>query len=525
MKGFTMPFDARKFTALYDQFLQIDFTGTERRLRPPLANARDVRAATAKGAPHLPLIYRQNFHQPMDARLANLLKQLQQDVKNGDKTAGEALARLESFYAPIYQHGANVTSVKAGPQLRRFLAVVSNLFRSFADHDKRAAAGVNLVTSTPPLAFFQSDSGDGPSGQGPYTIESDLMKQHFGIEIGIVSLPATYRDHPVIWSVLSHEVCGHDVVHADAGLLQEMTAAAQALLAPDFAPRKRLDHATLNALIWSYWMDEAAADVYGALNMGPAFAPSLAAFLAAFRGRLDMAIHGAKGPAKPVVSTGALQRDAEGGDHIMEDHPIDLLRVYLVLGAVEAMTRLDKAKRDAYVAAIEEIARLVAGDATSVHLEGIVNLAPGMRVPVRADIPVDVAADAARKVGRMIATQKFKALNGHSIQDIETWDDADEAAAEAIAALIAKDQSIVAHGDDAQLLAGATLALLQQAELYDKAQALLNSALDDSFRTDPIWRGLSADHAFPPHVFRKPKPQDKVAAARVKPAATKKRKR
>jgi hypothetical protein len=516
-----MPFDLKKFTALYDQFLQIDFTGTERRLRPPLASATDVRAATAKGAPHLPLLYQQNFHQPMDGKLAGLLEALKQDVRNGDKTEAEALARLESFYAPIYQHGANVTPVKAGPQLRRFLAVVSNLFRSFADHDKRAAAGVNLVTSTPPLAFFQSDSGDGPSGQGPYTIESDLMHQHFGIEIGIVSLPATYRDHPVIWSVLSHEVCGHDVVHADPGLLKEMTLAAQTLLAPDFAPRKRLDHATLNALIWSYWMDEAAADVYGVLNMGPAFAPSLAAFLAAFRAGLDMAIHGTKRPARPAVSTGALQRDAEGGDHIMEDHPIDLLRIYLVLGAIEAMTKLDKVKRDAYVAAIEEIARLVAGEATTVHLEGIVNLAPSMRVSVNEDLPIDVAADAARKVGRMIATQKFKALNHHSIQDIETWDDADEAAAEAIAALIAKNQSIVAHGDDAQLLAGATLALLREAELFDKAQTLLNDALDDSFRTDPIWRGISADHVFPPRVFRKPKPAAKVAAARAKRPAAK----
>ena len=51
-----MPFDPGKFTALYDQLLQIDFTGTERRLRPPLASAKDVRAATAKGAPHLPLL-------------------------------------------------------------------------------------------------------------------------------------------------------------------------------------------------------------------------------------------------------------------------------------------------------------------------------------------------------------------------------------------------------------------------------------------------------------------------------------
>ena len=46
-----MLIDLIKFTALYDQFLKIDFTGNVRGIRPPLANARQVRAATGKGAP------------------------------------------------------------------------------------------------------------------------------------------------------------------------------------------------------------------------------------------------------------------------------------------------------------------------------------------------------------------------------------------------------------------------------------------------------------------------------------------
>ena len=53
-----------------------------------------------------------------------------------------------------------------------------------------------------------------------------------------------------------------------------------------------------------------------------------------------------------------------------------------------------------------------------------------------------------------------------------------------------------AHG------AGATLALLQKAELYDDVQRLLNDALDDSFRTDPVWRGLTPSHVFAPGVFK-----------------------
>jgi len=512
-----MPINLQEFTELYDQFLKIDFTGTTSGIRPPLKSEKDVRAATAKGAPFLPLIYQQNFHAPMDAALPQLILKLKHDVQTGEKTAEEATTRLEQFYAPIYQHGPKVASVNAGPQLKRFLAVVSNLFRSFTDRDKRASAGIDLVTTTPPLAFFQA-----ASEQGPYTIESDLMRQHFATSIGIVSLPATYRDHPVVWSVLSHEVCGHDVVHADDGLLQEMTEAVQALLAPDFSPRKRLGTAAVNALIWSYWIDEAAADVYGVLNMGPAFGPSLAAFLAAFRARILMDIQGEKRPQKPTVATNALQRGADGGNAVIEDHPVDILRLYLVIGAIEAMARLDDKKRAAYAAEIEEVARLVAGGASSIQLDGIVNLGPGTRVPVKADIPMPAAADAARKVGHMIATRKFKALNGHSIQDIETWDDDDEAAAEAIAARVLQRQAIAGHGDDAQLLAGVTLALLQDPALYDDAQSLLNDALDDSYRTDPIWRDPLAGHAFARHGFERPTSKAKAAAARAKRPAGKK---
>ncbi len=159
VNGAVMPIDINKFTELYERFLKIDFTGKVLGIRPPLKNARDVRAATAKGVPFLPRIYQQNFHAPMDAALPQLLVKLASDVKQHVKTPAQALERLEQFYAPIYQHGPDTTKVHAGPQLKRFLAVVSNLFRSFTNDDKRASAGINLVTTTPPLAFFQSDSG------------------------------------------------------------------------------------------------------------------------------------------------------------------------------------------------------------------------------------------------------------------------------------------------------------------------------------------------------------------------------
>jgi len=51
-------------------------------------------------------------------------------------------------------------------------------------------------------------------------------------------------------------------------------------------------------------------------------------------------------------------------------------------------------------------------------------------------------------------------------------------------------------GDDAQLLAGATLALVENPARYGKVTAALNDALDNSFALDPIWGKPKTDHAY-----------------------------
>lgn len=490
-----MRVDLTKFTQLYDHLCEIDLTGTVPGIRPSLSNLANVRSAISKGAPFLPGVYRQNFYAPLDVALPHVMELLAHQVKSGQKSADEMTTELEWLAAGIYQHAPKVTRVNASAELKRLSAVVSNLFRSFLDRDKRSAAGVNLVVRTPPLALFQAEGH-----RGPFTIESDEMKQKVGMSIGVVMLPATVREHPVLWAALSHEVCGHDVVHADEGLLPEMAVAARRLFARD----------SLDALIWSYWMDEAAADVYGVLNMGPAFILNLAAFLAAFRARLPVDFQNKPRPAKPAVSTDAEPHE----DKTMDDHPVDVLRLHLAAGAIEAMNGLNAAKRSDYLHSVEAVAELLAAGAKDISLEGTV--VGGPAEPVKAKVPLAEAAKAARQVGHMIASRPFEKLNGHSIQEIETWDDADEGAAQGIAEQIIKGQPIVGRGDDAQLLAGATLALLDQPALYKQAQALLNDALDHSYRTDPIWGALTPAHAFAQHAFRRPPGKPKVAAARAK---------
>src|SRR5215471_7089403 len=163
-----MRVDLEKFTKLYDQLCEIDLTGTVAGIRPSLASLANVRAAIAKGAPFLPGVYREQYYRPLDGALPHVMEKLALQVKSGEKSRDEMTTELEWLAAGIYQHAPKVTRVYAGPELKRLSAVVSNLFRSFLDRDKRAAAGIDLVTTTPPLALFQAEGH-----RGPFTIESD----------------------------------------------------------------------------------------------------------------------------------------------------------------------------------------------------------------------------------------------------------------------------------------------------------------------------------------------------------------
>ena len=55
-------------------------TISERRpaLRPRLTTKARVQAAISRGAPFLPLVYRQNFYEPLKAGLPDLMNRLQQ---------------------------------------------------------------------------------------------------------------------------------------------------------------------------------------------------------------------------------------------------------------------------------------------------------------------------------------------------------------------------------------------------------------------------------------------------------------
>ncbi len=304
-----MSIDLAKFSAHCDRLTRIDFFG-EGGFRPPWKyppTPEAVLRAIEGGAADLPPSYRNGYAAPLMANIQHALLQ----------TAGQ----LEPYAAVVYQYAQG--SPVAEP-LHRFLAVISDLYRSFLDKSKRAGLDLPLVTQLPPLALFESASG----GIGPYTITSDDVWNLTTSNIGLVSLPSKYQDHPLVWAVLAHETGGHDVLHADYALLSELKQGVWRELgarppdvdsapvitdsAPVIAPEQ------LSGLVWSHWMDEAASDVYGLLNIGPEFAISLAAYFSALsvvsRGRGAQAAH-------PFLGVDCLEENFYRQKFQLEAHP------------------------------------------------------------------------------------------------------------------------------------------------------------------------------------------------------------
>ena len=177
---------------------------------------------------------------------------------------------------------------------------------------------------------------------------------------------------------------------------------------------------------------------------------------------------------------------------MLDPHPTAILRLHLAAGVIDTLTRLSRASRDRYNQMIDDLARMLATGPV-VTIKGNIPLSRDNLHWIDVQVPLADMQQAARNIGGFIATAKLSALDGHSVQDIETWDDNDEARAIAVKNAVLAGQPIANLGDDAQLLAGVTLALLERPDLYDAATWALNDGLDLSFNRDPIWGSPQPD--------------------------------
>jgi hypothetical protein len=205
----------------------------------------------------------------------------------------------------------------------------------------------------------------------------------FDVGTGVVSLPPAHaRGGLLAWGALGHETAGHDILHADIGLDEELAEAVFDALNDQNLGRGL-------ARYWSSRIDETASDVLGILNMGPAAGIGLIGY---FQG-----LSAAFGDEARLRNEGAI------GD----PHPADILRGYLAASTV----------------------RLLSFDGAATWAQIIENETNADLSLIRIGwFPVDtnLARRSAAVVAQTVVQYQLASLENHALGEIQDWRNHDE---------------------------------------------------------------------------------------------------
>ena len=321
----------------------------------------------------LPPLYRVNAADPFVAAVKELGADGFAQVLEKDPNREGMAGLLLDIAQAILQNGEGY----APRATDAFQEVISDLYDGFLSAEDRRGVKAPDYETIPPLVKW------GNPASGPYTWPVDAT-QSFGMDVGIVNLPpANTRRGICAWAALGHETGGHDILHADEGLLRELSDKVAAAL----AAAKLGNHL---AEYWSDRIDETASDVLGILNFGPAAAVGVLAY---FRG-----INAALGWGPMLSSVG-------GVDDV---HPADIVRGWM--GA--EVVRLLKFKEAGAWA--DALVKETDKDAARVVLGGVT-------------VTIANAKKSAAVVAKTITAAKLNMLDGHAFAEIQNWADKDEA--------------------------------------------------------------------------------------------------
>ncbi|HVP15151.1 MAG TPA: hypothetical protein VMS88_06380 [Terriglobales bacterium] len=318
--------------------------------------------------PHVPRVYRRTMLRPFLAELKDLGEDEFRSILRRDPE-GEGCLMLDIAQS-LLQNAEGYEKVATGS----FQEVVADLYDGFLSAEDRAEVKPPDHGVVAPLVKW------GNPDAGPYTWPADATGE-FGAGAGVVSLPPSHAHLGLVgWSALGHETAGHDILHADDGLLLELKKTVREALAaaelPDDLPA-----------YWSSRIDETASDVLGILNMGPAAGAGVIAYFRGFS-------------AGGRLSTVGAESD---------EHPADVLRGWL---AAETVRLLSFKRSDLWA---DTLLRETDADA-------------GGR-PVRLGrtaVPGKVAVRSAAIVARTLVQAPLESLEGHALGQIQDWRDRDE---------------------------------------------------------------------------------------------------
>lgn len=257
-----------------------------------------------------------------------------------------------------------------------FQEVISDLYDGLLSaEDRHGAKPPDQEVIAPLVKWSSPDSG-------PYTWPVDATSC-FDLGCAIVNLPPSNASQGLLaWTALAHETAGHDIIHANDGLEEELQDAVHTALS----------NSNRTASIADYWatrIDETASDVFGILNMGPSVGIGLIGY---FRG-LNAAYEG----------TAHLRNDGPADD----PHPADILRGFLASATIGLLSFRGAST---WAKAVDRETRQ---DLTRITLED-------------REISTEDAISSAGIVAKALTHTRLKSLANHRFIDIQNWRDADE---------------------------------------------------------------------------------------------------
>ena len=383
---------------------------------PNSASLSELKNRLGAAKDKLPPVYRTALYAPFLAVVDKLTEADFSSILRNPNTA----SFFFDFAQAILQHAEGYSATATGA----FQEVVADLYDGFLSNEDRSNIKLPDRDTVTPIVKW------GNPEDGPYTITIESARE-LGVGCAIVNLPpAIARGVLVAWSSLAHETAGHDIAHADVGLVPEMKQAVHTAV----LGAKKIGSAPLRTLLADYWadrMDETSADIMGILNMGPAPAIGMIPFFRSFLAQYGRPPH--------------LRNDGPADD----EHPADILRVMLGAAAVKLLSFTEAP--DWAAAILGEGLK----DLATIYLNGD-QASRGTKVDAEA------AQASADIVAATLVTTKFQTLRHHSLREIQDWKPGDEQAAQALRGVLRKQSPATA-----QELKGVYAAHLVAAAVYE----------------------------------------------------------
>lgn len=340
-----------------------------------------------------------------------------------------------------------------------FQEVVSDLYDSFIKESRRTGKETGVAIKPPAFGVIPPLVKFGSAEYGPYTWPGDATYYLLGMRCAIVSLPPAQASGGLLaWTALGHETGGHDVLHADRGLLDELGDKVYNAVLNEFNNTELADY-------WYNCIDESVSDVCGYLNMGPSIGIGLVGYFKALGDGTLSTVGYTEGP-----------------------HPIDLLRGYLAAAVAKRLPFTDALE---WSEVITEETRMDNGRLWLYNSNGTWSSFP---------VSLEVAIASTEVVAQTILRSNLVSLENHSLQGIQNWRDSDQMIVDNLISAFKSGRQIPKHLGGPGFYASHVVAAATQAALEEDADvgaifSVMQNVLGLMHLNNPTWSQVPTGEA------------------------------